>query len=150
VYYYLSIILLPFHKVLSSEKNNYNEAVLFFKEKEVSGVISAIIDFNNEDAFDKMLDNNRISEYKDSIGMWLADYGYYLYKIGSLQECIKITSNINEVVPQNSWAFFIRADATYDSGNPIEAKRYYGKFIELMKEKGDEKLIPKRVIERAQ
>jgi tetratricopeptide (TPR) repeat protein len=114
-----------------------------------SKLIDELANCNSENDFSIKLSSNNLIEYKDSIGMWLADFGYYHLKAKDYNLAIGYCKIVNVINPLNSWAFLVRADATYDLGNPIEAIIYYREFIELMKKKGNENIIPKRVIERA-
>lgn len=143
-------ILSESHKksLATSNKKDYVSSVSYFEDKKTSNVIISLMKLSDESELIDGLHNNQIYEYKDSISMWLGDYGYYLYKTKDFEKCIIITSYVILTGPKFSWAFLVKADALYDSGRIIESKPVYIEFINLMKEKGYENVIPSRIYER--
>jgi hypothetical protein len=134
-----------------SRIKNYSQAVLAFEDKTTQSFISNLSEIPDEAALiSSMKSIPQSSLYQDSLGMWLADYSYYLYKINSLDKSIIIASCVNRICPKNSWAFMVKGNALYDSGKIIDAKVAYKEFIRLMTNKGHQDIIPKRILERSQ
>ncbi len=102
----------------------------------------------DEAALNVAFEDNYMTEYKDSFGLWMANYGYFLYKADSLQKSIDINNKLNLTYPNLSGPFLQHADALYDLGKKLQARPLYSQYMKLMTEKGKEKNIPERAKER--
>jgi hypothetical protein len=102
----------------------------------------------DEKTLTTLFDDQYLPEYKDSFGLWMTNYGYFLYKAASIEESISFNSKLHQTYPALPGPYLQHADALYDLGKKIQAKPVYAKYISLMKSKGNEKLIPPRAFER--
>ncbi len=139
------------HKIAlkASGTRDYSKSVLAFEDKKTQRIISKLSEMPDETTLiSSMKSVSQPDSYRDSIGIWLADYSYYLYKINLLEKSITVASCVNRICPENSWAFLVKGDALYELGKIIDAKIAYKIFIQLMTDKGYQNIIPKRILER--
>lgn len=102
----------------------------------------------NQDSYEYMLAGNYLTEHHDSLGLWWGDYGYFLLMADSLDKCIEINTQLNIIYPQLSGPYLQLGDAHYTLGHIKPARAAYEIYASLMKEKGKEKNIPARVLDR--
>jgi tetratricopeptide (TPR) repeat protein len=135
-------------------------AMGYFKNKQYSqaaGCIDTALGYytlqlytepQTENAMNQLFEDNYAMEYKDSFGLFMGNYGYYLYKADSLEKSIQINEWLNHTFPHLAGPYLQRADALFDQGKTADAKPVYKLYIERMKEKNKEKSIPQRVFDR--
>ncbi len=73
---------------------------------------------------------------------------YYLQKAGSNKEAIYLLEKIIEKFPKRTVAYYNLGDAYWALGEKEKAKKAYSTYIKMMKEKGKEKKIPKKLKQR--
>jgi hypothetical protein len=61
---------------------------------------------------------------------------------------VELNDWLNQTYPTLSGPYLQKGDALFDFKKPKEAKSAYLTYIQLMKEKGKEKNIPSRVLDR--
>lgn len=128
--------------------NSFAEAVEYMDGAFVYHLNKSMLDAKDEFAFNKIVMTNFETKQIDSLGPWLNDYAFYLYKADSMEKCVKIASFVNMCYPKFPEAYLIRADALYDRQQEDEAKPFYDRYIALMTSRGEEADIPKRALER--
>jgi len=79
----------------------------------------------------------------------LNDYGYYLYKNNDNKNAIIVLRVVLTEDPGRTMAYLNLADAYYDQKYPYPSQDMYIKYIKMMKDSGNEKLIPSYVLNRA-
>ena len=135
--------------LISFKEKNYSKSVGYIQDAleyyTLSNYTNASTEFDIINAFE----NSYLSEYRDSFGLWMGNYGYFLYKADSLEKSIETNAWLNKVYPQLSGPYLQRGDALYDLNRQKEAIPIYLQYIALMKEKGKEKSIPERAIKRS-
>ncbi len=105
-------------------------------------------DPQDEKSYVKSLEDYNLTAYQDSIGKWLGNYGYFLYKADSLDKSIEVNSHINKIYPKLSGPYLQLGDALFDKGKLENAKKPYLQYVALMTEKNKEGSIPQRVHDR--
>jgi hypothetical protein len=128
--------------------DNYKEAVEYLDGAFIYHVNRSMIESKDEFAYNKIVMATFETKQIDSLGPWIANYAYYLYKAGSFEKCIKIASFVNMCYPKLADTFLVRADAMYDMQQPDEAMPFYDRYVALMMSKGEESNIPPRALER--
>ncbi len=78
----------------------------------------------------------------------LNNTAYYLQKIGCNDCAIEVLEQLIKIAPKRIVAYLNLADAYWEIEDKDKAIENYNKYVELMKEKGWENKIPKRVYER--
>jgi len=131
-----------------SQNKKYANAALYIDTAMGYYNLLSFTEPNDELSLDATFEDHYITQYKDSFGLWMANYGYYLYKADSLEKSITINSQLNNTYPLLSGPYLQHADALYDLNKKTQAKPLYQKYIRLMTDKGKEKNIPERVKER--
>jgi hypothetical protein len=134
--------------LLAGNKKDYRSAIQYFQEAMEYYSLENLRNATDETSLNLIFEDNYLEEYKDSFGLWMGNYGYYLYKGDSLQSSVELNEWINQTYPQLSGPYLQKADALYDLKKPKEAKSAYITYSQLMKEKGKEKNIPSRVLDR--
>ena len=132
----------------SSKNKNHGEASRLMEVALDYYVIYVFTEPTDEVGLNAAFEDQYLVEYKDSFGLWMGNYGYFLYKSDSLQKSIDVNLKLNQTYPHLSGPYLQRGDALYDQGKKTQAKPVYLHYMKLMKEKGKEKSIPERVSER--
>ena len=96
----------------------------------------------NKEFFQKLLPEKPIEKSNQTIYNNIA---YYLQKAGSNQEAVYLLEKILEKFPKRTVAYYNLGDAYWALGEKEKAKKAYSTYIKLMKAKGKEKRIPKKV-----
>lgn len=78
------------------------------------------------------------------------DCGYFFQMAGKYEKAVAILTKLLNDVPARTPAYLNLADAYQGLGKMAEAQENYRKYIELMKQEGKEKKIPKRVFDAVQ
>ncbi len=128
--------------------NSFKEAVEYMDGAFVYHINKSMIEAKDEFAFNKILMTTFEPKQTDSLGPWICDYAYYLYKADSLERSIKVAGFVVMCFPSMPEGHLMMGDVLYDAGRSEEAIPYYDKFIALMEKRGDESLIPDRAKER--
>lgn len=128
--------------------NSFQEAVEYMDGAFVYHLNKSLIEAKDEFVFNKIVMDNFETKQIDSLGPWLTDYAFYLYKADSLNKSVKVASFVNMCYPKFPEAYLTRADALYDMGQEDEAKPFYDRYIALMTTRGEETYIPQRAKER--
>ncbi len=84
----------------------------------------------------------------DYIGI-INDYGFYLQKLNKHVDAIEAFQTVHSLDAQRSVNLLNLADSLWESGKTTDAKNFYNKYIEIMKEAKKENLIPQTAIERS-
>lgn len=102
--------------------------------------------------------DSAIDELKNRIGdVWHADihkveiyndYGFFLEQGKKYKEAIDVLNAVLFHAPERTVAYINLGDAYWGLKDKKNAKEAYKKYIELMKENGKEKKIPKRALNR--
>lgn len=134
--------------VKASNNHQYKEAVTYMEEAMVYYALEAFTSAPDDETISLTFEDHYVPEYKDSFGLWMANYGYFLYKADSLEQSIGQNTWLTKTYPELSGPYLQLGDALYDLKRNKEAKPIYLIYIQLMKEKGKEKNIPQRVHDR--
>ena len=132
----------------NSKLKNYAEASDYLEASLQYYFFYFILEEVDEKVYLQTLEDYGISSYQDSIGKWLGNLGYCLYKAGSLDRSIDVNYHSTKIYPKLSGPYLQLGDAWFDQGNPEYAKAPYLKYIAIMKESNKEGSIPERVHER--
>lgn len=132
----------------ANREKNYVAAVNYMQGAMNYFMNEILFRAENQDNYEFTLENNSLSEHKDSLGLWWADYGYFLLMADSFDKCIDINTQLNIIYPQLSGPYLQLGDAHYALGHSKPARSAYEIYVKLMQGKGKENSIPQRVKDR--
>jgi hypothetical protein len=128
--------------------SSFKEAVEYMDGAFTYHLNKSMLESKDEFAFHKIIMNSFEAKQTDSLGPWICDYAYYLFKADSVERSVTVARFAVMCFPTLPEAQLILADVLYDSGQSEEAKPYYDKYIVLMDKKGNGSLVPDRAKER--
>jgi hypothetical protein len=131
-----------------SDNKMYSDAALVMEYALDYYGLYAFTEPEDEAGIKKGFEDEYLTEYTDSFGLWMGNYGYFLYKADSLQKSIEVNRKTNKTYPNLSGPYLQRGDALFDLGKKTEAKPIYMKYMALMRQKGKADGIPQRVYDR--
>lgn len=134
--------------LLAGNKKDYPKAIQYFQEALEYYSLENLRNAADATSLTLIFEDTYLEEYKDSFGLWMGNYGYYLYKGDSLDQSVELNDWLNQTYPTLSGPYLQKGDALFDFKKPKEAKSAYLTYIQLMKKKGKEKNIPSRVLDR--
>lgn len=134
--------------VHASNEHRYKEAVQYMDDAMGYYTLEEFGNAPDDETISLSFEDHYVPEYKDSFGLWMANYGYFLYKADSLERSIGQNTWLTKTYPELSGPYLQLGDALFDLKRNKEARPVYLRYIQLMKEKGKEKNIPQRVHDR--
>lgn len=134
--------------MVSSKNKDYPKAVKYVETALGYYSLLSFTEPADEETLNEVFEDQYMTSYKDSFGLWMGNYGYFLYRADSLEKSIDINAKLNNTYPKLSGPYLQHADALYDLNKKSLAKQVYLRYMTLMKEKGKEKSVPERVHER--
>jgi hypothetical protein len=126
----------------------FAESIEYMDGAFVYQINKSFIEAANEYAYNKIVMATFETKQIDSLGPWMSDYAYYLYKGDSLERSLTLAEFVNACYPKLAEAYLVRADVLFDLQREEESKPFYDRYDILMVNRGDESLIPQRVKDR--
>lgn len=78
----------------------------------------------------------------------LNDYGFYLFTIGNNEKAVSVLNHVLKEDPNRTPGYLNLADAYWMLGHEENARQNYRIYIDKMKQAGNEKAIPSRILSR--
>lgn len=134
----------------AAAENKFTEAVSYYEEAFAYYHISNLdpLVFNFQYPYDSFLASTGMDNWDDSLGVWLTNYGYYLYKAGLIDKSIMVNSFLASVYTYEPDAYLTLGDANFDCGKVRGAIAAYSQYVGVMRDLGKEIEIPQRVKDR--
>jgi tetratricopeptide (TPR) repeat protein len=128
--------------VLNALYETHAKSLSSYKSSRKSEAAEIAIDFLKTTRIDeKNLNQASIEKYND--------LGFFLEEDGKYGEAIPVLEKVIRLFPKRTVAYLNLADAYFGVDNTLEAKKYYEKYIDLMKKDGKAAKIQQRAKDRS-